>query len=69
MTWLNNQVGTWYEECIHKLVPMDKKCLNVIGDYVERQSRVCAKTCLVLKICMGEKFISELINVSQVTQW
>ena len=28
MTWLNNQVATWYEEGIHKLVPSYDKCLK-----------------------------------------
>ena len=32
----NNQVATWYEEGTHKLVPRNGKCLNAIGDYMER---------------------------------
>ena len=46
VTWLNNQAPTWYEENIHKLVPRYDKCLNVKGDYVEKQTKVCAKTCI-----------------------
>ena len=36
VTWLNNQAATWYEDCIHKLVPRYDKCLNVKGNHVER---------------------------------
>ena len=36
----------WYEEGISKLVSRYGKCLSVQGDYVEKQLKVCDKTCI-----------------------
>ena len=44
-TWRMLSAATWYEEGIHKLVPR-YKCLNVKGDFVEKETKVCAKTCI-----------------------
>ena len=44
VTWLNSQAATLYSKGIHKLVPRYDKCLNVKGDYVEKQTKICAKT-------------------------
>jgi hypothetical protein len=44
--WLNSQAAVWYEEKISKLVSRYDKCLNVQCDYVEKQVKVCDKTCI-----------------------
>jgi len=46
MDWLNSQAAVWYEEGISKLVSRYDKCLNVQGDYVEKEVKVCDKTCI-----------------------
>ena len=59
---MNNQVATWYEEGIHKLMPRYDKCPNVNGDYVEKLTKVCAKIC-IFSFCIvikeyGETFFT-----------
>ena len=44
---LNSQAAVWYEEGISKLVSRYDKCLSVQGDYVEKQVKVCDKTCIL----------------------
>ena len=44
--WLNSQAAVWYEEGISKLVSRYDKCLNVQSDYVEKEVKVCDKTCI-----------------------
>jgi len=40
------QVAFWYEEGISKLVSWCDKCLSVQGDYVDKYTKVCDKTCI-----------------------
>jgi histone-lysine N-methyltransferase SETMAR len=61
--WLNSQVAAWYEEGISKLVSRHK-CLNVQGDYVEKQVKVCDKTCIFCffpiintYLCMAKRYL------------
>ena len=47
-----------YEEGIHKLVPRYDKCLNVKGDYVNKEKKVCSTTfmfsfCIINKEYLG----------------
>ena len=44
-TWIMLSASTWYDECIQKLEPRNGKFLNLKGDYVEKKTNVCAKTC------------------------
>ena len=39
-TWLNRQAVDFFDDGINKLVPRLKKCLDLNGDYVEKQSNV-----------------------------
>ena len=34
--WLNAQAAEFYDEGIQKLVPRLNKCLDILGDYVEK---------------------------------
>jgi len=43
---LGSQAAFWDEEGISKLVSRYDKCLNVQGDYAEKQVKVCDKTCI-----------------------
>ena len=41
---------TFYDESVHKLVPKNDMCLNVKYEYVEKWTKVCAKTCSLYSV-------------------
>ena len=53
----NSQVAFWYEEGISKLVSRYDKCLIVQGDYVEKQVKVCDKTCIFCFFLIINNFV------------
>jgi len=57
MDRLNSQAAVWYEEGISKLVSWYDKCLNVQGDYVEKQVKVCDKTCVFCFFSIINKYL------------
>jgi hypothetical protein len=42
MTWFKGQAADFYDSGIQKLVPRLNKCLDNVGDYVEKYSYVQA---------------------------
>jgi len=53
---LGSPAAVWYEEGISKLVSRYDKCLNVQGDYVEKQVKVCEKTCIFFFLPIINKY-------------
>ena len=54
---MNRQAAVWYEEGISKLVSRQDKCLSVQGDYVEKQVKVCDKTCIFCFFPIDNKYL------------
>jgi len=56
MDWLNSQAAVWYEGGISKLVSR-YKCLNVQGDYMEKEVKVYDKTCIFCFFPVFNKYL------------
>ena len=54
---MNSQTAVWYEEGISKLVSRYDKCPSIQGDYVEKQAKVCDKTCILFFFPIINKYL------------